>query len=255
MKKTGKVLVKGQRGDLKPFVLYVYSLHGIQLVHEKLKFPCKHSGRVGLLGLIISGIEYLAVSCPECRDIKLLNPDSLELIIAYSGEGEVMRMCPGERNTIYVEASHSQILELDCTHRVFSKTKIIHTQIEGHFKGICYVPSPHRLVIASTGKKVVAISSDSGKMIWKRKYRSFYHDHYDPHDPHGLAYSQMHSAILLADGFTSRMLVLEPPTGYTRQIINLPGTGHFRNLCLNGNQLVLRHNNFWKKYISFFSVY
>ena len=255
MKKTGKVVVKGLHGDLRPFILYVYSLHGLKLVYDKLKIPCKHSGRVGLLSLVISGIELLAISCSECRDIKLLNLDSQDVNNAYSGGEWVIRMCEGEGNTLYVEIFHGQILELDCTHTVFSKRKIINTQIEGHLKGICYAPSPHKLLVASTGKKVVAIACDSGKMVWKRKCRSLYHAHYDPHDPHGLAYSKIHNAILLVDGFTSRILVLEPPTGYTKQIIDLPGMGHFRNLYLNGNQLVLRHNNFRKKYISFFSVY
>ena len=242
-------MIKGQSSDFKPFFLHVYTLHGQTLVHDKLKVPCKHRGRVGLLSLVISEIEYLAISCSECRDIKLLDLQTMNVIKAFSGETELMKMCEGEGNTIYVEVFAGQILELDCKRTVFNTTKIINTGIEGNLKGLCYVPSPYRLLdVSSDFKAVAAISLATDVMVWERDQGFF------DSDPYGLYYSMQHRAIFLAEGSFSRILVLDPGTGSTVQRINLPGKGVIKALGFYNDQLVVRSNTCLKKQISFYKL-
>ena len=248
MEKTEKIVVKCRSGNFGSVFLYIYPLHSQDLIPEKRNVPCNHSGRVGLLGLVISGIEYLAISCSECRDIKLLDLETMKVIKAYSGEKGVMRMCQGEGNTLYVEACNDQVLELDCTHTTFTKRKMFNRTIHGYFKGMCYVPSPCRLLIGSNGEEIVAIDCDTYRRAWKRIKIS-------QTDPRGLFYSKIHDAILVADGYWSNVTVLEPDTFQTRQKLEFPEMGTFRNLFLHGNQLILRHNSFVKRYVSFFSIY
>ena len=235
-------------GTLEPFyALYVLSLYGQQVIYNKLNMSCKHGCRVGLLCLEISGIEHLAISCSECKDIKLLNLFTTDLTTSYSGK-KMLRMCEGEGNTLYVEASHDRVLELDCTQPVFNRTKTLTIKMSGHFKGMCYVPSPHRLLVASNGGKVIAISCDTNKVAWERSKLCF------DSNSRGLYYSETHHAILVADGNHGRILVLDPSTGKKSQTIELPGMGEIIHVCLNGGQLVVRHNNLFGRQISIFSV-
>ena len=154
-------------------------------------------------------------------------------------------MCEGEGNTLYVEASRDQVLELDCTRPVFSIIKILSFKMNGYFKGMCYVPSSHRLLVASNGRKVVAISCDTNRIVWRRK------EGYFTSDPCGLYYSQTYYAVLVADGEHSRIPVLDPGTGNTLQTMDLPGMGTVKNVSFSGDQLVVRNDKFYEKEISF----
>ena len=249
MKKTGKVVIKGRTSEFSPYFLHVYTLHGKKLVHEKFKIPCKHKGRVGLLSLVISEIEYLAFSCSECRDIKLLDLQTMDIIKAFSGETPLMRMCEGEGNTLYVEVSDGQILELNCTNTQFHLKKIIGLGIKGHLKGLCYVPSPYRFLVASgDNKEVVAISFDTNRMVWERP------PYFSDSDPYGVYYSNEHRTLLLADGFINKIFVLDPGTGSTVQGISLSGRGDIKALDFSGDQLVVRNSTCFKKQISFYKL-
>ena len=250
MKKAGMAVFKAGMevyGIMAPCALYVLSLNAQQVIYNKLNMPCRHSCRVGLLCLEIAGIEHLAISCSDCKDIKLLNLFTTDLTTSYSGK-KMFRMCEGEGNTLYVEASHNRVLELDCTQPVFSRTNTLTTNMSGHFKGMCYVPSPHKLLVASNGGKVVAISCDTNKVAWERNKLCF------NSNPRGLYYSQTHHAILVADGFHSRILLLNPATGRKIQTIQLPGMEEIIHVCLNSGQLVVRHNTMFGRQISIFSV-
>ena len=120
--------------------------------------------------------------------------------------------------------------------------------MSGYFKGMCYVPSPYRSLVASNGQEVVSVACDNNAVTWKRKQGSFYSQ------PHGLFYSEMHQAILLADGSLSRILVLDPRTGTVSQAIKLSGMGDIRELYISDDQLIVRHNISLRKHMSFYSV-
>ena len=250
MKKAGLNVFKAGMevfGVLEPLALYVLPLDTQEVIYNKINIPCRHNCRAGLLALEISGIEYLAISCPDCKDIKLLNLFTCDLTTAYSGK-KMLRMCEGEGNTLYVEASHNRVLELDCSQTVFSRTETLTTKMSGNFRGMCYVPSPYRLLVASNGRKVVAIARDTNKIAWERNKPCF------NTDPRGLYYSKVHHAILVADGNHSRILVLNPDTGRKIQTIRLPGMGEIIHMCLNNGQLIVRHSNLFGRKISVFSV-
>ena len=92
---------------------------------------------------------------------------------------------------------------------------------------------------------MVAISSDTNRILWRRK------EGYFTSDPRGLYYSQTYHAVLVADGKHSRILVLDPGTGNTLQTMDLPGMGTVKNVSFSGDQLVVRNDKFYEKEISF----
>ena len=253
MDKTGKVAVKGQFDTFSSLHLYLFAIHGKHITRDKLYHPCQHTYRGGLLSVEIAGKEYLTISCSECNNIKLMDLQTGGVTIAYIGK-KMMKMCKGEGNTLYVKSVQDQILELDCTHPVFSKIKVMNTEMGGnsYYIGLCYVPSPYRYIISTNGEKIVATACDTNTRVWKIKIgfpiKRF--------DPHGLLYSQRHHAILVADGNKNRIVVLNPSNGDTLQTLMLPGMGTIVDLCLNNHQLVVKHRSgiIEKNKISFFSI-
>ena len=251
MKSTGQVVVDGHFDVLSSLSLYLFSFHGKHINHDKLKIPCHHYAG-GFLCVEIKGKEYLAISCPDCRNIKLLDLLTGQVTIAFSSKS-LRKMCEGEGHTLYVKSVEDQVMELDCTHPVFTKIKTMNTELKGNpnYKGMCYVPSPYRYIVATNGDKIVSTACDTNTRVWKVKQGSLKNI-----DPHGLVYSQRHHAILVADGNKNRILVLNPSNGDTIQEVLFSGMGNIVDLCMNNDQLVVKHISGFihKNKISFFSI-
>ena len=252
MKRTGQVVADGQYREGSSLSLYLFSVHGKHITSDKFNNSCQHSPG-GLLCVEIAGKEYLAISCPKCRNIKLLDLQTGQVTGVFWGK-ILRRMCQGEGGTLYVESAEDEVLELYCTLPVFTKTKTMNTEIESNskYRGMCYVSSPYRYIVVTNGDKIVSTACDTNTRVWKVKQgfplKSI--------DPHGMLYSQRHHSILVADGKKSRILVLNPSNGDTTQEITLSGMGNIISLCINNNQLVVKHISgiFNKAKMSFFSV-
>ena len=122
------------------------------------------------------------------------------------------------------------------------------------YYGMCYIPSPHKLLVFSdnTPDNIIrAVSAETGDKVWEVK------GEVDGKmcSPHGMLFSPQHQALLVADGRNRRVLVLHPGDGSHLQTIQLDQKmGAITELCLHQNKLVVQHNARDKEYVSYFSV-
>ena len=79
MPSGGEVVVHGDNHKeqvaskiLPKYAIQVYKLKGELWAHRILSVTCKHEG-IELLGISFNGQDRLAVSCPKCQNIKLVN--------------------------------------------------------------------------------------------------------------------------------------------------------------------------------------
>ena len=141
--------------------LFVFSPQGGTLKEEtKIKPVCQHK-LSHLLGLPVGWKEYLAVSCSECKDIKLLDLTTEKTTVAFSGK-PVGVMCGGWHKLFVHVVGEDQVLQLDCSTNTFIQTKKIKTGTCGLYD-ICFIPRPIRFIVACGEKEVKAVYSDTGK--------------------------------------------------------------------------------------------
>ena len=110
MRETGLIVVMGMNGTL-----FQLSLQEGHLIKDQIEHMCPHS-YVCLLCVQVAEHEYLARSCWECKNIKLMNLNkqmgrSLETqlmqyeVITALSDKRVRCMCHGEGNRIFVRSS------------------------------------------------------------------------------------------------------------------------------------------------------
>ena len=162
MRETGRIVVSTRVGTL-----HQLSLQEGRLIEQEIQPPCKH-GNIHLLCVQVAGREYLALSCWECENIKLMDfnkhtVDSsrsqlmqYKAITAFSGE-IVWRMCQGEENRLFVQ-SVAGVLELNTSTTTFIKLRTISTGVSRPLYVLCYVPDPHRLLVVGDENEVRAAS-------------------------------------------------------------------------------------------------
>ena len=86
---------------------------------------CDHSrDRINFLPVTIKMKEYLCVSCYNCRQIWLMNLETKQVTVAYTGL-DVQRMCQGEANTLYTVDRIDVISVLDMSGTNFTLRKTL----------------------------------------------------------------------------------------------------------------------------------
>ena len=239
IRETGLVVVSAEdhHGSL-----FQFSLKEGSLVKQEIKSPCKHSSMY-VLCLQVAGHEYLAVACPSCRDIKLMNlnrqlnsrpPVEYDVITAFSGQ-KVYHMCHGEENRIFVLSGGSRgtdhtVLELDTSTTTFTRVRRI-GPVNSY--GLCYVPDPHRLLVFSDDGEARVVCCDHYKVVWKTDR------------PGRLLYLPNHEAILGFewDVIKSEAVVLDAATGSEIKSIRLPDSvRELEAVCLFNNQIIVAGN-------------
>ena len=175
IRKTGEVLIVCPVDKKDGVFLYLYTLQqGESPEKQKVELPCNHHfDDFNLLCMQILWREYLAISCRECKNIKLVDLETLEITTAFSDEQLVGKMCKGWRK-IYVEIKSGSV-ELDCSSTKFSKIRQIETgeDVLKRSADMCYVPSPHNMIVAVNwdlmhkGGWIHAISTDeNNRTMW-----------------------------------------------------------------------------------------
>ena len=131
--------------------------------------------------------------------------------------------------------------------------RTIQSGMEMYF-GMCYIPSPHRLIVLSTAhvsNSIRAVSAETGEKVWEVK------GEVDGVKccPQGMLFSPQHQVLLVADGWNCRVLVLHPGDGSHLQTIQLDREMDvIAELCLHQNKLVVQHNDGRKEKVSYFSI-
>ena len=241
MRETGFIVISTRDGSL-----FHFSGREGHFFRRGIKPPCKHCVR--LLCVQITGYEYLALSCPDCKTIKLMNLDNqkrgllrrfssgsdikYDVISAFSGE-VFSCMCLGEEKRIFVQSNNYTVLELDISNTTFTKVKTFSTIYPSYCYGLSYVPDPHRLLVVSDRDEVRAVSCDDETLVWRVQKD-------DDLDPSRLLYIPSLETILLADLMKNRVVVLNSRTGLEIQSISLPHyVCEIQGLRLTNDQIIV----------------
>ena len=217
LEENGQVVVSGRRKDESEVILLL-TLEGGQLREKEIKSPCTHK-YLGVLSIRVKGTEYLGILCSCCKDIKLLNLRTGEIMSAFSGE-DLIQFCHGEHNRLFVTASRlkgemSGIIELDCSEIPLKRLAWLYKM--GAYK-LCYVPSPYKMLLTGNRYQTEAISYEKNEIIWNLAL--FLKNDENVINHQGAAFSARHSTVLVCDcSSKSRLLILDPRNGSHLQTI------------------------------------
>ena len=222
------VMVRPEERDGHQF-LYFYTLQkltkqGDSLDKKRIKWSCDsdHNNDLSFLFIQILWKEYLVISCNLCKDIKLVDMETLEVTTAFSDDQRLAKMCRGWHK-IYVEVP-SGFLELDCSSTKFTKIRDIRTNTYNcHW---CYMPHPHNMMVTALGEpfqkggQIRAASLDQPKdPLWCL---------FDKEEagkvitPERIFYCSRYDALLVLDVKNKTVWALDPGTGEVIQSIDVP---------------------------------
>ena len=225
MRKTGEIVFVCHAMKEDRLFLYLYTLQQDGSVNRenKIKCPCKHHQHyVSLLLVHILWRDYLAISCKECRDIKLVDLETNKITTAYSDEQPMGKMCRGWHK-IYVEIE-SDFLELDCSNTKFTKMRQTETGKGGFMNpsDLCYVPPPHNSIVPFHRDFIQATFLDGPKeSMWLLSDKDVDGERIISYS---VVYSSRHDALLVTDDKNKTIWVLNPCSGEILQNIDLPLT-------------------------------
>ncbi len=210
-----------------------------------------HKVNINIISMQVQGKEKVVVSCPQCHMIRLLDVKNKDVTVALHLEGLVpCTMSHGSSPAeLYLLHLGGQYVQLDCSSEQFSIKSAFKTHTNT-FYDICYIPR-HNLIVSSTRESVQAASCDTDEMAWE------FRGEVDGEECqcHGCVYSPQLDALLIADGYKTRILVLNAADGTLRQAVPFQvEMGTVSQLCLQGGYLVVRHFVADEQMISYFSL-
>ena len=256
---SGIVVLWGKTSEQTPAAIHLYNTSTGFTKLPEVKGLCQHDQQY-LLPVTMNNKELLAVSCGLCRIIRLLDVETRDATVAFHDS----RFCPvymshGEGDVMYVvvhalKGAKSPVLELNTAQVPFTgPVRTIQSGMKMYF-GMCYIPSPHRLIVLSDNYDpglIRAVSAETGEKVWEVKGEV---DGVECR-PHGMLFSPQHKVLLVADGRNCRVLVLHPEDGSHLQTIQLDREmGVIAELCLHQNKLVVHHHDGRKEKVSYFSI-
>ena len=252
---SGIVVLWGKTSEQTPAAFHLYNPSTGFTKLPEVKGLCEHDSQK-LLPVTMNNKELLAVSCFDCEMIRLLDVETRDVTVAFQDSRFYPgRMSHGEGDVMYVVHAvkgAKPVLELNTAQVPFTgPVTTIQSGMEEYF-GLCYIPSPHRLIVlsrVSEPRTIRAVSLETGEKVWEVKGEVDGVECY----PHGMLFSPQHQVLLVADGWNCRLLVLHPGDGshlrtiqFDRETIN--------ELCLHQNKLVVRHHDGPRVKVSYFSI-
>ncbi len=251
---SGDLVVLGQAAPDEAYALHIYRLSGGHLQRRRLVIsPCQHPPNA-ILGLIVQTQELIVVACEDCKDIKLIHPQTGKATIAYENRHNPPDyLCQGEPGRLWVYSGNDhQLIELNYEKKIFTETGKRFTAVV-RVRWLQYLHGfREALLHAGEHYGVYAQSTQDGSMLWRlegqvdgRKI-----------DPYRLLLTPDHQAVLCADPSNNRILVLNPADGSVLQIIQLPDeVGYPYDLNWCRDQLVLSSLECIDQYgLSFFAA-
>ena len=248
MRTTGEIVFVRhveKEGDL---LLRLYTQQGESLYKKNIKLPCDfgHRFEFNFLFVQILWKEYLVISCKVCKDIKLVDMETLEVTTAFSDDQQLGKMSRGWHK-LFVEVP-SGFLELDCSRTKFTKIREIKSGKSGlTYRGdICYIPSPHSMIVTATwgvlkeGGTILAMSLDEpNDPMW-----SLCDKEVDGKilSPKCVLCSSRYDALIVLDRENKKVWVLNPASGEVLQNIDVPELSYhdyYVKGYLRGSQLVI----------------
>ncbi len=180
-----------------------------------------------LLGTTVAGQEMLVVLSLLERVIGLLNLETGEFHVAFSGVQEPWALCHGEPDRVWVYHRDHTVRELNCSRNSFVETGRIVRLVSKWSPPdssvyMCYLPAPHRALILSfpffMAADVKAVSCETGQQLWK----------FDTTDGvrmcvKGITFHPEQQVLLAFAHNEQRVVALDPVTGSHLQSLWCPG--------------------------------
>ena len=191
---------------------------------KKIKWPCdsNHKNDLSFLFIQILWKEYLVISCKVCKDIKLVNLETIEMTTACSDDQPLGNMRKGWHK-IYVQVP-SGFLELDCSSTKFTKIRDIRTNTYNY--DWCYMPHPYNIMVTAWGEpfqkggKIRATSRDEpNETMWRMNDKEVAGTVITPER---VFYSSRHDALIVLDVKNKTVWALDAGTGEVIQSIDVP---------------------------------
>ncbi len=252
---SGTVVMWGKDSETGYVGLRCFTKSATDWKRSKMVYRfCHHEDSVCAQGVRVEKKERLAVSCRDCRTIKLLDLDTGHYTTSFHTDKYLPgMMCLGEEGQMYVVNAvkgNTLILQLNCSTADFILNKALQSDLET-YHSICYVPT-HRLTVITdhTAGVVKAVSCDNGEVVWELNGQVAGVQC----EPHGMVFAPDYNALFVADGSNKRILVLDPWDGSLRQVLPLDQLGSIWELCLLNNQLVVHHHSQGREEISHLSI-
>ena len=245
---TGQIIICDKEFSQREYKFYCFNPDGTSTGCPVVKSICQHAKKYysphELLPIIIGSTEYIAVSCPECKMIRSINPDypRREPVVAYTGSKEgIGCMCLGQTGTLYFVDRHSgQVLLLDCTTTTFSlKRRLCNNYgFEPHY--ICYIEDHDLIVLSSSWIGICAVRSSDGQIVWDKSRQVVEGEEWRPA---GLASLQDPGLLLVGDHLNRRIIIQSPVNGDILQALPLTEVkGVTDELHLINNKLLVYHS-------------
>ena len=232
-----------------------FTLKESALSAKKIPDVCGHTD-LRILPLEISDDSYVAISCWECKTVTLMNIVTGKTTTAFSySRFNVFstkccpsNMCLGSIGILYAFSKQdpNPVMEIDCSTITFAgPMKTLQTGLRG-CSGMCFVPNPIKAVVVSNApeKIIRAISVERDEILWEVKGEV---------DgviclPKGMLFYGQRRVIVVCDGSTERIIVLDPIHGSHLQTIPLPKMGTILDLGMLEDRLIVLHQGYDQKY-------
>ena len=191
-----------------------------------------------MLSIQILWREYLAISCRECRDIKLVDLETKEITKAYKDGQPFGKMCRGwHKICVRLEQGY---LQLDCSSTKFTKMRYTETGNDGFISGydLCYVPPPLNTIVTIGGGGIRATSLDEQP---NETVRHLFKKEMDGKiiKPNLVTYSSRLDAVLVMDGKNKTVWVINPGSMEILQNIDVSEITFPMNAFIWGSQFII----------------
>ena len=243
---TGEIVLHGSKvtsyGDNRQ-KFYIFNKDG-QFSGRFIDTLCRHDLFNNILSVTISGREYLCNSCFVCGNIRLIDLQTNEVVVAYYAE--IWKMCHGEKGSIYI-ANDGQISILDVT-RTTLTLQYTFPEIENvRPDNMCYIAESGLLVFSSMKKLFCAVNTQDDCTVWDASTQLIDRSGCEFL---GLIYHPETKMLIVGDHANDMLMVADSETGQVTQSEQLESKIY--DVHLRDDQLIIRHGPVMK--LSFYSV-
>ncbi len=199
-------------------VLHVDGLKHSELNTETSIETCQHDPTYwnDILGLVVEEEEFFAVSCSLCQDIKLVEPETGKMTVAYQGAGDYVPwliLCGDPERLWMYPWDLTSVLELNCSKKTFTHTG--RTVRFDNCTSICYLPPPHSALVAAhrDPHRITAKSCETGSVLWSVHMKQM---------PGPVVFALQYEVLLIQE--YGRLLALKPTDGSVIRTFSFPGS-------------------------------
>ena len=236
---SGQIAIWGSVGTKEPLRIYLFNKDGTD-TGNALRTTCDHNYDISLLSLRIGALNYLAVSCRTCGNIRLKNLDHLfeDPTEAFSQDRMAGPMCAGHNGILCMACrGDGEILILDYTKVPFVCKERISLYTPTDPNQICFVPLHDIFVLGSTVDRKLCAVTRNGHKFWEidavQNQENF--------NPEGLVYLPNHDFLLVGDLEARRIYILTSKYGQCINVLSADKeVENVQGLHLGDNHVIAR---------------